>query len=1611
MTSTSSPAEGVGGHGVAGDSIVLEEEIDQNYVPSEDEVREYAKWLGMELGDDLDLFWIAKEGLKAPLPENWKPCKTVDTEEIYYFNFATGESTWDHPCDEYYRKLYEEEKKKKLTKDKARHDKSKQQARKDVSQLLGKEKRKKKPSGKRPVHQSSPECVQTVLSSASSIFDRKPLPDIGRQPLQGGHNSVHQVASTAQSDKAVDPGDTSPLRTHASSLVGHRLSQHLSVSVGSEKGDQRAWGDSTKPSPCSDPVRSREDASIHVSNTSTVGLESEHDNVLKKLREKHARDLDALEQAHSDTKHQLEVDHRRSVATQSRQWAESAESEVKKARHELERELQGMRTNHSREIEKLRCNLADAKARSAAAIAETETANEAAQAEKASLKSALADLERRVTKERRGLQEAHEAAEKVQATNGCQAGAELQRQLAVVLAELEDERKHVTELERRLKEANNGVLQSRLLSGDDSNQAEDFERQGEESVGSKATHLEENLAQIICENESLRKEVERAASHGDRQRDDGRTSAHDRATKTLDDAEVIQLREDLHDAESRLSKLQQAHNRSIQARRTCTSPDAEDAAAALAQLQETSADTAMENRRLMERVSNINKAWPRTGDATSGEAVNVSGAKLAQKLSDAQKQCEADTTKAFETEKLRADFEAAKKDLACYASEIQNFKELENVARTDLSAVQVALRDSQLKVAELNGTLLTVEHEKKVTSASAEELRLENERLKRAMEVARATREGQTFEGRTSREISGASTNELEERSAQLKAMALERACLVDEVEALKGKLVRSEGVLKSERGVFDSSLADQQRQVETLRTMEKKLEGELLVGQREKEALCATTKDLRESLAASKLEAWRLQVRYIRIRGNATLVLSKPLKSFKEIIRSNGQNNDSGIEMVPAIDYDKAMAEAREIALRLKEAEEEVECLKGSVAETAAKLVDSKRLVASFKDELAEARESEKETAQRLEKALSRCSKGEGSLAQARDDQAFFDASLKDAEDALEATPNGLSSRGRTPPLSKGFRDAANQTAVTVKQFCDLERTLLRSQEESELARMSFATSTQQLEDLQQRLAALQQQLANATANAEIATQQARHNSDLASTRQEELVNMSEREQATQRDLLEARSSLEDSEKAQRTATDQARRHLADRESAWRHEADGLRVALKEALATAKIVNEGEAQSSKQREVPIQSFQASEERIASPGIDEVRNPDNPTVANEAPRISTSDTSDATSRDSAEELMRKLRDEAHQGGHTRSGACHEARLWTKKLNEERRKLALAKETVRHHKERVKKRQQRLLLYQTRWRNLRHQYGSSPQEETRPRQCARHRSLDEAKRELDIEVYKLNRFVKELRSSKCWLDQRERKISDFEALLRGEGDASDLDSRPESQVSRSSSSGAQNSTPDSNGSIVKHRSLQAMEEELDKHYSEFAARSSIGGFRRPRAMPRGKKPVRAQRHPCKEGKENVCPGSLPMHHVEYLSGSDFPAESGFWAHLPHLSPGERARPYEGAPSRSRASHLAQNVFPRGPALNSGVQGLVKDTQSWSSDIQLQQWLSRPDLHARDDLRSGVIARERREHLTKLTVEGRQAQSAVALHVDWLNKLREEMGLLGLHNSQP
>ena len=58
------------------------------------------------------MLYIAREGLKAPLPPPWKACQTKDGD-IYYFNFESGESTWDHPLDELYKKKYSDAKNNK----------------------------------------------------------------------------------------------------------------------------------------------------------------------------------------------------------------------------------------------------------------------------------------------------------------------------------------------------------------------------------------------------------------------------------------------------------------------------------------------------------------------------------------------------------------------------------------------------------------------------------------------------------------------------------------------------------------------------------------------------------------------------------------------------------------------------------------------------------------------------------------------------------------------------------------------------------------------------------------------------------------------------------------------------------------------------------------------------------------------------------------------------------------------------------------------------------------------------------------------------------------------------------------------------------------------------------------------------------------------------------------------------------------------------------------------------------------------------------------------------------------------------------------------------------
>lgn len=63
----------------------------------------------MNVEEDEDLLWIAREGLTAPLPEPWEAVETGDGE-VFFRNKETHEATYVHPMDEEYRELYRQEK-------------------------------------------------------------------------------------------------------------------------------------------------------------------------------------------------------------------------------------------------------------------------------------------------------------------------------------------------------------------------------------------------------------------------------------------------------------------------------------------------------------------------------------------------------------------------------------------------------------------------------------------------------------------------------------------------------------------------------------------------------------------------------------------------------------------------------------------------------------------------------------------------------------------------------------------------------------------------------------------------------------------------------------------------------------------------------------------------------------------------------------------------------------------------------------------------------------------------------------------------------------------------------------------------------------------------------------------------------------------------------------------------------------------------------------------------------------------------------------------------------------------------------------------------------------
>ncbi|XP_030569641.1 centrosomal protein of 164 kDa [Drosophila novamexicana] len=95
-------------------SVICEEVFDEACLPSSEEINDYASLIGIEPSKEPHLLYLAKEGLMAALPPEWKICYSEEKSGHYYYNTRTKQSQWDHPLDAVYRELVEQTRQKML---------------------------------------------------------------------------------------------------------------------------------------------------------------------------------------------------------------------------------------------------------------------------------------------------------------------------------------------------------------------------------------------------------------------------------------------------------------------------------------------------------------------------------------------------------------------------------------------------------------------------------------------------------------------------------------------------------------------------------------------------------------------------------------------------------------------------------------------------------------------------------------------------------------------------------------------------------------------------------------------------------------------------------------------------------------------------------------------------------------------------------------------------------------------------------------------------------------------------------------------------------------------------------------------------------------------------------------------------------------------------------------------------------------------------------------------------------------------------------------------------------------------------------------------------------
>lgn len=321
------------------------EEYRTDFEPNEEEIKQYCEFIGLDLTEDPDLIWIAKEGLTAPLPAGWKQYRSKKDENVvFFFNTTTGDSIFDHPSDQYYKELYLKEKKKKM-----------------------KEAKKKKKSDN-PASVSNPTSVEEPppiikkkVDTKKKTDDTKKRKDINKEKddfeqelakIKSDHNKSIQEIKRKQEEELENEKrileqieerrkkNENDLTNLDKSLIDVKSNQLIEISKLNSEHQRRIMEIKNKN-------QAEQNQLVSSFENEKSDLQNKHNHQISEMKNKHERELNEIKAVHASKMNELHENNNKEIAQIKSQFQET----VDKLKQSHEKKLTSIKNKAQKQIE------------------------------------------------------------------------------------------------------------------------------------------------------------------------------------------------------------------------------------------------------------------------------------------------------------------------------------------------------------------------------------------------------------------------------------------------------------------------------------------------------------------------------------------------------------------------------------------------------------------------------------------------------------------------------------------------------------------------------------------------------------------------------------------------------------------------------------------------------------------------------------------------------------------------------------------------------------------------------------------------------------------------------------------------------------------------------------------------------------------------------------------------------------------------------------------------------------------------------------------------------------------------------------------------------------